>query len=374
MKQLHVFTVFLTPKCFFDGQFRYLAERGDEIVLCCSPEEGIEGFAERNHIRYVPVEIPRSISPMGIVRAIKQIGAIIKRERPDVVFGHTPVAALCAMIASYLCRVKNRIYYRHGVIYTTMKGVKRFIFKMEERFVSALATDIVNVSHSLSKLAVADHLNSDSKQHVIGHGTCGGIDAHGLFYPYKNLEGYRDKNLVFGYAGRLCVDKGTPELVEGFVLFKGRHPEVRAELLLIGELDARDVLPERTKEVITGSEDIHLTGWVERGVMPRYYSMMDVFVFPSHREGFGMCVLEANAMEKPVLVSRSHGCIDSIVEHVTGEYIELSAMAICKGMESMLDAEKRVRLGKAGRKWVLENFDQSVMWPEVSKLYKEILN
>lgn len=116
-----------------------------------------------------------------------------------------------------------------------------------------------------------------------------------------------------------------------------------------------------------------ISGYIDKSDIPYYYSLLDVFVFPSHREGFGMCVVEASAMEKPILDSRAHGCVDAIVEHETGEYINLSADGICKGMEQMLDEELRGKLGKSGRKRVLEWYDFQVMWPLVSDLYKKTL-
>ncbi|MDE7119663.1 MAG: glycosyltransferase family 1 protein, partial [Muribaculaceae bacterium] len=75
----------------------------------------------------------------------------------------------------------------------------------------------------------------------------------------------------------------------------------------------------------------------------------------------------------PVLVSRSHGCVDSIREHISGEYIDLSASGICRGIETMLDAGLRKRLGAGGRRFATENFDYKVMWPQILKLYNSIL-
>ncbi len=135
----------------------------------------------------------------------------------------------------------------------------------------------------------------------------------------------------------------------------------------------RDILPQATRDAIKDSKDIVVSGWIKKSEIPYYYSMLDVFVFPSHREGFGMCVLEASAMEKPILDSRAHGCVDAIVEHETGEYINLSAEGICRGMELMLDADLRKRLGENGRKRVLEWYDFKIMWPLVGDLYKKIL-
>lgn len=383
MKLIHVFSIFGTAESFFDGQFKYLTDQGYEIVVVSSNAPNTDAFCKRNGVRFVPLNIPRSVSPMAIVKAVKSICSLIRKEKADAVFGHTPVGALCAMIAARLCGVKNRVYYRHGLIYTTMKGLKRTLFKKEEKFVASLATSVVNVSHSLSKLAVADGLNRAEKQYVIGHGTCGGIDAQNIFNPLlvnlDNLAKLKEKfelndaDVIFGFCGRICNDKGIPELVDAFELFQKLHSNIKAKLLFIGRFDTRDGISEEKKQQIESNSDIVISGHIDKVEIPYYYSMLDVFVFPSHREGFGMCVVEASAMEKPILDSRAHGCVDAIVEYETGEYIDLSADGICKGMEQMLDEELRGKLGKSGRKRVLEWYDFQVMWPLVSDLYKKIL-
>ena len=383
MKLIHVFSIFGTAESFFDGQFKYLTDQGYEIVVVSSDAPNTDAFCKRNGVRFVPLNIPRSVSPMAIVKAVKSICSLIRKEKADAVFGHTPVGALCAMIAARLCGVKNRVYYRHGLIYTTMKGLKHTIFKTEEKFVASLATSVINVSHSLSKLAVADGLNEAEKQYVIGHGTCGGIDAQNIFNPslvdadkllfIKKKLGFNDADIVFGFCGRICNDKGIPELVDAFELFQKLHSNIKAKLLFIGRFDTRDGISEGKKQQIESNSDIVISGHIDKVEIPYYYSMLDVFVFPSHREGFGMCVVEASAMEKPILDSRAHGCVDAIVEHETGEYIDLSADGICKGMELMLDEELRGKLGKSGRKRVLEWYDFKVMWPLVGDLYKKIL-
>lgn len=383
MKLIHVFSIFGTAESFFDGQFKYLTDQGYEIVVVSSDAPNTDAFCKRNGVRFVPLNIPRSVSPMAIVKAVKSICSLIRKEKADAVFGHTPVGALCAMIAARLCGVKNRVYYRHGLLYTTMKGLKHTIFKAEEKFVASFATSVINVSHSLSKLAVADGLNEAEKQYIIGHGTCGGIDAQNIFNPslvdadklliIKKKLGLNDADIVFGFCGRICNDKGIPELVDAFELFQKLHSNIKAKLLFIGRFDTRDGISEEKKQQIESNSDIVISGHIDKVEIPYYYSMLDVFVFPSHREGFGMCVVEASAMEKPILDSRAHGCVDAIVEHETGEYIDLSADGICKGMEQMLDEELRGKLGKSGRKRVLEWYDFKVMWPLVSDLYKKTL-
>jgi glycosyltransferase involved in cell wall biosynthesis len=382
MKVLHVFTLFCTARSFFDGQFAYLGEHGYDIHLVTSPDDNTDDFVRRNKISYHPMLVSRSISPLQDIKTIWNLVKLIRKEKFDVVVGHTPKGALVAMIAAALTLTPKRVYYRHGLIYTTATGVNRFIFKTVERVTALFATQIVNVSPSLSKLAVKDHLNAGRKQSVIGEGTCGGIDAQHIFNPslidanklvsLRQKYGITNEDLIVGFCGRLCRDKGIIELIDGFNQFTRTHQDQPAKLLLVGDYDKRDILPDNIKKAIAESPNIISTGHVDKTEIPYYYSMMDMFVFPSYREGFGMCVIEASAMERPILVSRSHGCIDSIREGETGYYIDLSAEGIKSGIERLLDPAERLRIGKQGREFVLSNFDHPVMWPKVLNMYQSL--
>lgn len=381
MKVLHIFTLLFTPKSFFDGQFKYLNDCGHEIWVISSSEEDLE-FSKRNNVNYLQVDIERKISPFTDIKSILKIRSFIAREQFDVVIGHTPKGAMIAMIASTFTKTKHRVYYRHGLVYTTAHGIMRYILKAVERFTALCATKIINVSPSLAKLAITDKLNSREKQIVIGSGTCGGIDTEKMFNPalvdkskqsdLKSKYGITKNDLVIGFCGRLCKDKGIPELVEGFGIFVNHHKELSPKLLLVGLLDERDILSIETLDKIKLNPNIIVTGFIEKHELPYYYSLMDIFVFPSHREGFGMCVIEASAMEVPILVSKSHGCIDSIVEGKTGEYINLSPEGIAIGLENMTDENKRLEYGNNGRMWVTKNFDWTIMWPQIAEFYTSL--
>lgn len=382
MKSLHVFTLFVTAASFFDGQYSYLIKNGEKIDVASSTADAAE-FNRSNGTRFIPITIARSISPLTDLKTIRQLRDIIKNEKYDAVFGHTPKGAMVAMFASLLAGVKVRVYYRHGLIYTTAHGIRRFILKAVEQFTALCATYIVNVSPSLSKLAIKDKLNSDAKQTVIGMGTCGGIDTVDTFNPAKVSHdevsalrltlGIPDSAFVVGFCGRLCRDKGIIELIEGFKLFREAHPDIDVRLLLVGPYDTRDILPQNITDEIQSNPLIISPGSVSHHYLPNYYSLMDVFVFPSYREGFGMTVIEASAMCIPILVSRSHGCVDSIREDVTGRYIDLTPQSIASSLTEMLNPQLRQRLGEAGRNFVTKNFERTAMWPTILDFYKELL-
>ena len=52
--------------------------------------------------------------------------------------------------------------------------------------------------------------------------------------------------------------------------------------------------------------------------MPELYALMNVFVLPSHREGFPRAPMEASAMGVPIVVSDISGCRETVVPEETG--------------------------------------------------------
>lgn len=381
MKILHVFTLIRTAG-FFDGQFKYLSETGKFDLHLATTSKIDKEFCKRNNLSYSRINIERRISPIEDLKSIYNLYKLIRKEKYNAVFGHTPKGAMVAMIAAKLAGVKNRIYYRHGFIYTTATGLKYKILKTVERVTSLLASKIINVSPSLGERAIKDKINKENKQIVIGKGTCGGIDTLNTFNPdlikedeiarLRNLIRISQNNLVIGFCGRICIEKGVRELIEGFNIFKRRHPEIKPLLLILGAYDTRDILPENYKEIIHNSPDIIAPGKILKEELPKYYSLMNVITLPSYREGFGMCVIEAGAMKVPALVSRSHGCVDSIIENETGIYIDISPEGIAKGLENILDPAKRNRMGNNSRENVLKNYDHSVLWPKILDFYDSL--
>jgi glycosyltransferase involved in cell wall biosynthesis len=372
---LHVVNIYFVLPYFIGDQFLFLKKKGHKVHVICSPSSYLAEYANKMQFDYIEVEIARAIKPIKDIKVLLSICLYIKRNKIDVVVGHTPKGALLAMIAGRIMRVPKRIYFRHGLVYETMKGFRRELLKYLDRLTASCSTKVVCVSPSLYARSLDDYLNSENKQTILGKGTCGGIDALYKFNPEKinlsKLDQLRESlmikpgDFVIGYSGRLVIDKGIVELVDAFSLLNKKSIR-ESKLLLVGDFEERNSLPIQIIEKIRNARNIITTGFIFQDI-EYYYALMDIFILPSFREGFPISVLEASAMQIPVLTTKVTGCIDSIIEGKTGLYVSNTKESILNGMQSLMEDKHIARLGLNGREFVLSNFDNRVLWPIIEK-------
>lgn len=380
---LEVINLFLSAENFIGPQFRYLNERGANMHLICSPAERLDAFAKEQGIAYKSVALERQLSPFKDLKALIAICKYIRKNKINVIVGHQVKGRLLSVLAGKIMRVPKIIIFAHGALFETSRGLKRKLLLWESKFESFCADYVVCVSRSVSQVRLKEKIDVVDKQVILGKGTCGGIDTQDKFNPERVSDSDKkklkqqlrisDSDIIIGFCGRLVKDKGVIELVEGFKLLKGKYPYLSFKLLVVGPLEKRDSIPLELVEYMKSSQDIVFTGFVD-GNMELYYSIMSLLILPSYREGFPTAVLEASAMEKPILTSRKTGCIDSIIDGETGFYIDISPSGICCGIEKLLSAELRKEMGRNAREWVVENFDHRKVWPYIEKLLIEEKN
>lgn len=373
-KVLHVVNISFVLPYYIGAQFDYFQEKGVQFFVACYPDDFFYQYTQNKHIKPIPANILREINIKEDFRTIRKLITEIRRNEIDTVIAHTPKGAMIGIIAAFCAGVKKRIYFRHGIMYETSKGFKRTLLKNIERLTSKLATKVICVSPSVLEKSVTEKLTPRSKSILLNKGTCNGIDAINLFHKnlitHDQIETLRKQynilptDKVVGYVGRLVKDKGIQELLTAWKQIIATNPD--AKLLLVGPYEQRDSIDQSFKDYVEHEPSIVHTGLTEN-VIP-FYTLMDVFILPSYREGFPTVVLEASAMELPVITTRSTGCIDSIIENETGVFTEINADSIAEKINLyFIDKDKAITQGKNGRKFVVENFDQKVIWQEIEE-------
>ena len=370
---------------FIGGQFKYLRDEGGyEKHLICSPGGDIEEFCKDNGVKYHPVQMNRQVSLKQDYHSLREICRYIKQNQIDIVIAHQSKGRLLGMIASSLTGVKHRVVFAHGVVYETMAGVKRWLMIQNDRFVSLLADKVVCVSQYVCDKRAEDRIDRKGKRVLLGRGSCNGLDTISKFNPdlvdkseVENLMekfGIKKGDFVIGFCGRLVRDKGVVELVTAFKQLKEKYSEKSFKLLIIGQPEKRDALPEETLYFLENTNDIIFTDYVPFTEIQKYYLLMNALVLPTHREGFGMVAVEASAMGIPAIVSDYTGCRETILPNKTGLYIDKTPESIVKAIEACMDSSYASQLGENGRHFVQESFEHTVIRTHILNLLKSFDN
>ena len=154
-------------------------------------------------------------------------------------------------------------------------------------------------------------------------------------------------------------DKGVGEYVEAARQVRKRYPG--AVFQLLGECG----VPNPSEVTRVQMADWEREGIIEylgttNDVRP-YLAQVDCVVLPSYREGVPRTMLEAAAMEKPLIATDVPGCRDVVVNGKTGWLCPVKdATALAGCMVQLLDmpAADRLAMGRAGRLYIVNNFDE----------------
>jgi glycosyltransferase involved in cell wall biosynthesis len=377
---LHVTTVPVTLR-FLAGHVAYAKSKGVKVHALSSPGEPLDEFARDMRIDVHPTMMPRRITPLGDLAALWLIARVMRRVRPTIVDGHTPKGGLLAMMAATLCRVPVRIYHMHGLPLTTATGLKRHILRWTERTACRLAHQVYCVSPSLREVAIAEELCPAEKIKVLDQGSIDGVEAETRFNP-KRMSAQTQQEvraryqipgnaIVAGFVGRIVRDKGMIELVRAWQALREEFPALH--LLLVGTFETQDPVPAEVEAVLRDDPRIHLAGEVSD--MASMYRAFDLLVLPTYREGFGTVLLEASAMELPVITTRIPGCMNAVRDGETGTLVPArDAEALAAAIRTYLrDADLRRRHGLNGRQRALRDFDPAILREALFQEYLRLL-
>ncbi len=360
---------------FFRGQIQVLKKHFNIEVLS-SPGEELTKVTESEQVYGNIVPMTREVAIIADSISLLKMIIILRKLKPAIVHGSTPKAGFLSMLASRIVGVKHRIYYLHGLRYDGLTGRKKKFLQWMERMTCKLATDVFAVSFGVRENMIKDQITNKPIQ-VINNGSVNGINLDYFSREADISSDFKIKKegedtFVFGFVGRLVKDKGINELVEAFKKVHAKHPHTK--LLLVGDFeDSLDPVKEETKNEIKAYEDIVFTGY-QREIRP-YLMQMDVFVFPSYREGFGVSLMEALAMEVPAISSNIIGCNEIIENGHNGLLIPShSTEHLEHAMLRLLEDKKLYQQIKANtRAYVTAKYNQAELWEATRKAYLKLL-
>jgi glycosyltransferase involved in cell wall biosynthesis len=367
-------------KTFVVPTAEYLHEKcGYDITLICNDNKAFKESLP-DYIHFIPVNMARGIDASGFKSLLSFI-KIFKQEKFDMVQYSTPNAACYASIAAKICSVPIRLYCQWGIRYVGLTGISRKVFKAIEKMVCSNSTDIRAVSPMNKDFAVSEGLYPTGKAIVVGNGGTIGVDTK-IFDIDKKQE-WKDEirkqyeiaadDYVFGFSGRITVDKGCRELLAAFKGLKEKGS--KSKLFIVGQMDANcGISPELISWART-SKSVVLTGMIDGSQMCKFYSAMDVLVHPTYREGFGMVIQEAGALGIPVITTKVQGASEVMEEGISAVHIE--AKNVNELSEAMLelcnDIKKTRVLGERALQRTMQLYNRAVMLEHQRVDYEQLI-
>lgn len=181
---------------------------------------------------------------------------------------------------------------------------------------------------------------------------------------------------LFGIFGRIIEWKGIKEFVRAAALVIQSLPKTKA--FIIGDCsDGEKEYFAEVKELIAHydlEQQIILAGY--RKDVPAFMGLMDVVVHASIKpEPFGMVLIEAMAMGKPVVATKGGGPLDIVVEKETGYLVEVGdSNQMAEVIITLLNSPVTVKtMGESGKQRVREVFAKERYAKQVERVYFDLL-
>ena len=362
-----VVTVSLAAKNFLEWSFEPMHNAGYDISLICDMDEAYMNSLP-DYVKKYPIHMSRGVDVKGLFNGIKQMKKIFMEEKFDIVQYSTPNASLYASIAAKKAKIPVRLYCQWGMVYLGFDGIKRIIFKLIEKYTCKCSTDIQPDSKGNLDFCRKNGFYSEEKSRIVWNGCANGLNTEK--FDCSKKEEYRkeirqkyniiDDVVVLGFLGRVMRDKGFNELMTAFKQLKSKYNNVK--LLYVGYNEKPDTVDQNLLKYFEECDDIISTdGWVDDP--QKYLAAMDIFMFPSYREGFGNVVIEAEAMKVPVVVSDIPGPQNGIVDGVTGYLVPPRTVeGLVEKTSALIENEDlRKQFGESGSKFVRESFDSKIL-------------
>jgi len=327
------------------------------------------------------IPMVRNPSPLKDLVSLVRIWWFLLWHRFDIVHVSTPKAGFLGAIAARLSRHKRLIYTIHGRCYENMTGWRRKVISGCDWLSCHLAQCVMPVCHELGQAMVNEGLCPSHKIHVVGSGSCNGVDISQFTRTKENVAngqdirrqfGIAEDDLVILFVGWLRREKGINELVNAFESLAKEYPKIH--LLLLGNFEPSDPLEPGVVSSIKNHPRIHCLPWCWDPVP--VYAAGDIFALPSYREGLPSVALEASAMELPVVATDIMGCREAVKDQVIGLLVPpADTKAIENGIKRLIeDPALRNKLGINGRDRVLREFRQEAIWAGILEQYQKLLS
>ncbi|RPI74440.1 MAG: glycosyltransferase family 1 protein [Desulfobacteraceae bacterium] len=351
---------------------------GFHSELACAPNGRLIDLVQNQGIAvHLFKNLVQPFHPIRDIWVLFQLKAFLKQNPFQIVHTHNSKAGFIGRLAAKWARVPVIVHTVHGFAFHDQEPFwRRWLFRRLERIAVAWCDKMIFISQPLIDWALAEKVVKPNHQAKVVK-IYSGIDLK-KFLPISDQRknelrktwGLKSDDLVIGMVSKLWEGKGHRTLIRAFQSVQRQIPN--AKLMIVGE----GYLDQKIKKWVQEydlTESVIFTGF-QLDVGP-LMAILDVAVLPSAFEGMGRVLLEAMAMEKPVIASCVGGIPDLVEHGLQGLLVEPGKTEPLQAamIKLLTDPVLARQMGRAGRQKVLSQFSAETMVQSIQKVYLELL-
>jgi glycosyltransferase involved in cell wall biosynthesis len=324
-----------------------LLQKGVKIGLVCRPNTPLVEMFVGSGVEVYPMSRSGMDGPLSVFKIAK----IIRKGAYEVVSIQRGHDIFQSWVASLLSFRKTRLTYTAQV--PEFLKSRFFLNRMDKITTISryIAEKIIRFAPSVSRKTHILYYGIDLEKFKRGTITTGWLRTR--FHLSSDTK-------IIATVGDLW--KNQLEFLKAFVEIKSVVSDTR--LAIVGQKSgsaAVDIFKLRADELGL-SESILWTGRLSKDEMQHFYADVDIAVSTHRNEGFGIWVLEALAMGKPVVACNEGGIRDSLENCPAGILVSGGAHAMADAIIRILnDQALQRRMADAGPQWVAERFSKKRM-------------
>jgi glycosyltransferase involved in cell wall biosynthesis len=344
-----------------------LAQSGFEVDILCFPNSRLHIEAAKINLKTITLDFHNYFSPVNIIKLNK----ILRTNSYDLIHAEAS-KDLWLIVPSLQLSFLNTplILTKHvGSAVIKKDPLHRWIYKR------------VNLALAISKVIknnLAETTPIPGYKIILLHDA---IDTD-KFNPdnirkgkIRNEFNIRDNDILIGMNARFSPGKGHEEFL--YAANKLLHRFTNIKFLVVGGSSrGEDIYAEKIKAIAVSlglEESVIFTGF--RNDIPDLLASLDIFVFPSHAEAFGIALVEAMSMRLPSVCTNSDGILDIAVDNVTSYLFQKQNFHdLAEKLSNLINRpEERNKLGEAARVRVLENFKSELITNKLIDIYDSLV-
>ena len=329
-----------------------MAARGHSVTVACRTGGGLEARARAVGLAVHPLAFGGDLAP----GAILGLARVLRSDAPQIVHAHDPHATSAALLATRLVR---------GPAVVASRRVSLHLRGMASLRKYAACDKVIAVSHAVARVLLEDGL-PPNRLLIIYDGVPDRRPPRDALDALGEL-GISARSPVIGNVAALTEHKDHATLLAAMPRVLEAVPAARLVIVGAGKLRAQLEAEARRQGL---GERCLFTGF--RADIDRLIPAFSLLCLTSSTEGLGTSLLDAMCFGRPVVATATGGIPEAVEHGKTGLLVPVGNPATLAAalVDLLLGADRRERLGRAGRRRFEREFTSERMIDETLHLYE----